>query len=437
MKKIGLIAFWGLLWGFFKYYDDPSGDWAEKNIDRIDIIGELAIYILAFIVAFLFYLRRAISRKAFIPNIIFEGSVFYITIFYLVAIISSLYTFLPLYSFYRGSQFLIFILFVGFFVEDYDKNPQKSLNFNLLIYFAIINFIWIVLSFYWFPDLIGYEERGIGGAIRYRIMGGFPFRRDFGLVPLIISIISMSKYFNEKKVARKVAYLVSTLLGAYFIVLYESRSIQIAVIASIVFLLVGESKMNFSLFYLTSGFCIIFYFVDQKWDLLNYIFRFQSIATLSGRLTTWRYSLLNLSQVPFYGYGFLATPFVFAIPQFVGEVVTLDTHNSLLESFYNTGYLGLILTIIIFIRVAKEIIVDMKLNCDQSEHSLMVRISALKIGILFSLIFSNGLASPINLGIQSLIITSTVHQNMKKLRRGGIDFRKRDFKFRRLRYSKR
>lgn len=417
-KKTLYLSFVLLLWGFYKIHEDPRASMYIKSVNRPDIVGEISIYIFAGVVIILMIMRRIILRKNPIPSIAFKGS-FGLTFFlYFWALISSLYSFFPIYSAFRAVQYFIAILVIAFILDKQKANLYNGKAITIVNYFIMVNFIWVAIAYFIAPNLVGVETY----TGQYRLLGGMPFRRDYGFIPLSIGIFSLCETLTHKNKKRRKYYFVLFAISCIYIGLYRTRGVIIVMGAVILLILYLQKKIDIKRLAIIIMLMILFFFLDHYWNLFDFILRKNTsvLFELGRRGITWEYLIAEIKNVPILGYGFLCMPFVTEEIRAYNPLVISNSHNYFLEAFFTLGYIGILLVFIIIVKIIWEFYLLWKIEKSKKTRKLITKLVAMTFVIFILFMEGVGLVGQINLSqIYLLAIMGTLqlmkHKKIRKI----------------------
>lgn len=339
MKKLLLFAFFLIMWGGYKFAM-PAEDLLVKSISRTDQIVEILIFCFAALIIFLNIFKRIIIHKPLLPKPLFEGYSIHILFLYSWALLSSIFSYYPYYSFSRAGQYLVAIILIGYLIEEI---PDYKKIINTIFYFSVLNLLYVVVCFFFFPDLIESSEEG-------RIIGGGIFKNDNGVVPFIVSMFSFCYYLTVKKRLLKFINISIFIVSLIFLLLYQTRNILYQTPFYILLILFYYEKISFkSLLKISLAAVILIGLINYGLPIIELYTRGKAFVSES-RVDTWKVIVENKYMVPFFGYGFLGTP-AFLLPfkqrlEGARILITADPHNYFLTAYTEFGILGFIYSII-------------------------------------------------------------------------------------------
>lgn len=414
MKKILYLSLISISWGFYKFYEVPGASMYVKTVGRSDQLGHVLIYIFAGIVILIMMSKRIILHEELIPKIAFSGSLGLTLLLYFLALVSSIYSFFPVYSAFRATQFIIAILTIAFVLDEQEGNIDHAKAVRIINYVLAANFIWLVIAYFAAPDLVA-TKLYTGG---YRLIGGTLFHRDYGFISLCVGILSLCNALTHEDARKRKTYFILSILACIFVFLSRTRGAILCIPIVVILILFLLKKIDLKRFATIGTLITLLLIADHSLHIFQFIFRMQegSLSTLSGRFVTWSYFLNEIPKVPIVGYGFLCTPFVTKSARLHHLGMSSDAHNAFLEVFYNLGYIGFLLFLLIIFKVFEEFYQCYQLRLiEKSEEFriLITKMLVITIVIFLSFFQSNGLMSPISFKNIYLIVIMGALQVMK------------------------
>lgn len=337
MKQLLMLSLILVMWGGYKFTLQAE-DILEKRIYRTDQIVEIVIFLVVLFVICLNVAKRVILGRALFPKQLLRGLSFYVLLFYLMSLASSVFSYYPSYSLFRASQYLITIVLIGYILEE--VIAYKAIV-KTIFYFGFINLIYVAAGFFFFPQVVmGAEGRLAGGGI---------FKYDGGVVPFTVCILSLCYYFTSKRRAWKFINAGIFSFALLFLFLYQTRNVLYQFPFYFLFIIFCYRKMSIRTF-------MIILIAIAIYVALAYLgFSFSEIYTrregffFESRLITWEVIFQNLDQIPPWGFGFLGTPaFLFPLKEMLESshiLITADPHNYFLAAYTDLGILGFLYSI--------------------------------------------------------------------------------------------
>lgn len=412
MKKLFILVFFLLLWGGYKIYDDPFGSIYIREIRRPDQLLEVVIYAFLAFIIYLTLIKRMLSGNKLIPKIVFRGSFSLFFILFILSLLSSIYSRIPLYAAYRANQIIIAIILISFILDESNDFLIAHKLVKFIYIFAFINFAWVVFANYFHPEWVSMISFGSGK----RVLGGFPFRRDFGFIPLILGIKFFSDLNKSNDAKKKLFYFTFFLFSLWGILIYRTRGIIFAFPICLLIILYFNKKINIKNFFIMGTFFIFIFIIQNylpiKYFSSDYILRKEehSLISLSGRLEAWKLGIKKLQTIPIIGYGYTTSVFGLAREREGGIPVPTDFHQAFLATYYELGLLGVIILMAFIIRFIKDFKLVLKKVDNEKDKKLLIELLAIQISTFFGLFSTTNILTGISFSLVVLIVTIAVLQ---------------------------
>lgn len=327
MKKINILLFLIFFWIFRNTLLVRQRATGEFNSIDSTAILQVAIIFFIFILFIVFYNR--LSKDSI--NEIYFSPLRWFFLLYLFGFISSVWSPLFNYSFYRSFEALIlfFGVYIYFNANKFEFTFERIfLRFNLAI---------LLLTFIGQLKLYG-----------FRVSIDTLHTNGYSLIALILFLYSFSELMSksEKDYERKKMLKRYSIIGFVFLILGTSSASNISALIGVILLLVFTNRKDLKIitfFGLMITIPLIFYFLDFD-QLMNIILpgkTIEGISSMTGRTNLWTLYIDAFLEHPYIGWGF-------AVLARISEHATTNTHNSILSIATGMGVVGLTLFFLFF-----------------------------------------------------------------------------------------
>ncbi len=266
-----------------------------------------------------------------------------ITLFFVIIIISSVFSYNPGIAF--DGFMLFFSWYLIYFLIINTVTTEKRF-FIFFLLFILVNFKMSQHGFLsWARIGFGYRDWGVGGA-----PGWFRNSGEFGIemcvfTPLIIYfIISLKEYWDLKR--KLILYIIPvTAIGS--IIATSSRGALIGLGASILYMLACSKYKIKALVSITIISLLVMTFISPEMEG-----RFSSMGedrTSNTRLEYWKAAIDLMNDHPLLGIGYNNWLSYFSLHDTTGRNFRELQHNIFLQAGSELGYTGLLLFIIMII----------------------------------------------------------------------------------------
>lgn len=373
-----------------------ADDILVKKLSRPDQMVELMIYCFALFVLLLIVGRRIILSKPLLPRLLIQKYSTHLFMFYLIALMSSALSSYPSYSFFRAGQYIIALFLIGYILEDL---PNKNVLIKAVYLFCVINLCYLALAYLYFPQLVvGAEGRLTGGGI---------FRVDNGGIPFITCIFSICYFLTVSQRFWKTFHFSFFIISIVLMFLSQTRNILYPAPFLLLFIILYYKKISFRLFSLVFLAMLIFVLLDYAEIPIAELFTRKKGFTSESRVETWRVVIEHISEVPFFGFGFLGTPsFLMPIKKtLVGArvLITADPHNFFLTAFTELGVLGFLYSIAFLLILLSLLLNIWKTRKSLSDVMFLPGLIAVVLQGIISAFVTNFLLSPISFNTIAII----------------------------------
>jgi O-antigen ligase len=297
-----------------------------NSVDSTALL-QVAVVFFIFILFIVFYKR--LSRDSI--NEIYFSPLRWFFLLYVFGFISSIWSPLFNYSFYRAFEALVlfFGVYIYFNANRFEFDFEKIfLRFNLAI---------LLMTFIGQLKLYG-----------FRISIDTLHTNSYSLIALILFLYSFSELMSkiDKDYERKKMLTRYSIIGFIFLALGTSSASNISAVIGIVLLLIFTNRKDLKVLTFAGIILIIpvfFYFISFD-DLMSVLLpgkTVESISSLTGRTNLWMIYVDSFLEHPYIGWGF-------AVLARISEHATTNTHNSILSIATGMGVTGLVLFFLFF-----------------------------------------------------------------------------------------
>lgn len=390
-------------------------------------------------IAVMISLISTIGVKQFVEKKItlfqFRGAIGLMTIYSVMAMLSAVYSPMPLLSLWKGFEVFTFVFIFSYFLAKITTLPQleKFINLNWIILVSILVTVYI--------GAFATPERAFkqipGALLPYQLMGVWPHVNPNTLAEIsaILSLVILSRllqvnFFSKKAIAYG-GMLIITLLT---LILSQSRTSLFAFGLGTIVLLIFY-KRPLLLFYTFLLFALLILLPEVRNVLINYVLRGQKLEffySMSGRLYFWPLVWKIFKQSPLIGYGFYAGHRVgfysIVMKRYgVGGLSTFD--NTYLDVLFGIGLIGIIPFLSAIATIWKRFLFSLRDNKFPSEYQNRWETIKIEIFCVFLIIMARSFTGPsfhifhISLPLLLVIAVST-EVMLDIIKRGSIKTQK-------------
>lgn len=207
-----------------------------------------------------------------------------------------------------------------------------------------------LIAFLFFINLINYQTpfpiKLFGTRARFILGLNHPNATTIYFSTIVL--FSTHLFFKEKKILLKLVYVLLVLTNLYFIELTDSRTTILSVLVGILLLVYFQFRskrlmytiiMAVLIALVLAGIILGSGLVDRPIHV--YLSQHPDFFTLNGRTDLWKTAFQNVSDMNFGGLGYYNSRFLFLNE--LGEGWGFNLHNSYLEVFFTTGFVGITL----------------------------------------------------------------------------------------------
>jgi len=261
--------------------------------------------------------RYLLAIRAF-NNLLFHRPVIWFTLYYLIAILSSMWSERPDYTFYRGCEAIIFLMITADTMR-LSTSPSMSLRFLLSVGLVVVivgEFSVLQYSF----SLSALHNSLVPGAVIPMIFVGWGIAKGlwrwiyYVLIAAVILATSAASYL-------------SLLVGVGLTLIFVKKNKLISILG-LMFVLIAATLWNI--------------------DVEKYVFwgkTDQQIQSATGRIPVWQWVLEEkVSERPLLGFGYGTGELLARLYNIhAGRLRMMHMHNVVMSSLTNLGLLGLML----------------------------------------------------------------------------------------------
>ncbi len=302
-------------------------------------------------------------------------------------------------SFYEGAL-RAFLLFAAWFPVRilFCNSVWRQRILSALVISSFVCAIGGIAEYFLGRAVLSWIDVSRFGDIGGRVCGFFGNPNIFAVYLLLTTPLSLAKVYCQKRTRGKVFFGVAFATQSLCLVLTWSRGAWLGWMLSLFLFLLLCSRRTFSvlLALLVSGVGLVFYLPD------NILRRFRSIGSLTDssthyRVNTWKGVLRMLREQPFgIGCGESAFRSVFPYYAISGTENVMHAHQIFLEVAVETGFVGLLLFVIVLGGFLRRGIRFCRTEEDGARRAegvclLALLAGALTMGLFDSLWYHNGL----------------------------------------------
>jgi len=352
----------------------------------------MTVWLGAGIIVLFLLLRQILLKKPLLPAMMKQNPAKWYFIYGLVAVISTIYSILPLYTLYFSLKIIIAMMLIGYWLMLHHNSfyaVQKLLKILFLVF--ILQGMAIIVLYFINPGLVGV----VAGKFGYRLTGGI--FADYGASALLAGLFFLNRIFYGTRKHRNLHFILY-FISWYFLLLSQTRSsIAIAILFLIIYVLLNDNlSTKFKWIWSFSIITVIIFWVGYFDPIVDYITRKRiAFDTLSGRTIAFSFLFERWKESPWIGYGFAA-----GARRHLYDFVKMTTlgmggaHDSLSKVLIDLGIIGLIPLTLAVISSWKNLAVLYKtrINFTQRETSMVLQLICLLVMISLQSIISGGIA---------------------------------------------
>jgi len=306
----------------------------KTDATALDIYNIIQIGI-TFILSGLMVIRKDLR---IVLKILFRSPVGAIIYLYILGIISSFWSVLPVFSAYFGFEGLVYLLAIG--IVLFNQNSMRQTE-KLLIT-ASIGFILLILL-------------GIVKNNGFRINLFTWHTNTYSVIAAMLFSYCLGELSNKNRhvtnIERKLLRQ-GLLAGLLFVFLGTSSASNIAALSGFVVVVFMSGKPAFkalSVLFLMLVLVLNYFYGDWLFNLIFPGKTISSVEMMSGRITLWSSYMDKILEKPYLGWGFAAF-------SRVQGLYNVHTHNSIIEIFGGVGIIGLFLFVMYIFKVFSKFI---------------------------------------------------------------------------------
>lgn len=303
---------------------------------------EISILLFVFLLSFFFWGPRSVFWGLKSP------SFFILLVFGLWAFFTSFWSPNPILSIGKAAELIIVSIIIASIAY---QSSQAGTSFIKSILVAML----LLIAFLFFINLIHYKTLFpiLPFGDRYRFVLGLNHPNATTLYFSTIVLLSTHQFFNEKKLLLKLNYLFLILADLFLIELTDSRTTILSVTIGILLMIYFQFRAKRLMYLIIIGGLIALVLtaillgsgmIDRP--IHDYLINHPDFFTLNGRTDLWKTAFLNTSNLNLGGLGYYNSRFLFLNE--LGEGWGFSLHNSYLEVFFTTGFLGATLAVLFY-----------------------------------------------------------------------------------------
>jgi exopolysaccharide production protein ExoQ len=286
-----------------------------------------------------------------------------------IALLSTLYSSVPLYTFAAALGFWGIILFIPWAL-DY-LSPRKFVNIMIaaLALLQIASWLWYIV----FPEkavLISWTPEG--GVER---LAGLTHSNLLGRAAAITLGLCVTSLWSKWEIRPKLFLLLIIMaLSLWTLVETQSRGSMGAMIGAIalIYCLTHKLKRSFIFLLIVGGISLIFWLISDQ-NLLQNLSVFiartgdvQELSTLTGRTFIWQLAWSLIARSPWIGYGYASTRIILPQNWDINTMPFSQAHSLFLESLL---YVGIVGTAFLVISIVLALVYMLRILREQSNES--------------------------------------------------------------------
>lgn len=302
----------------------------------VDVHAGAQIFIVCIMGLLLFFLLPRVL--ATVKNTA-RTSLFFLCLYYVVCVGSSLWSPLPTYSFYRGVEFIISLMAVLVSVS-YSQSLEKAEKTILLI-----SLIVVVLSIY-----ARFNVFGFSWSLRHW------HTNSYSASAAMLLCYCIGEYFIAEK-SRKKMLMRYSIFAFAALALGTSSASNIATFFSFILIFFFYRKWGMMvvalwLFFIFASISLYFAgdFTSYFSSILFHGKSTEDVVTLRGRIPMWTAYFIKIFDSPFYGHGFAV------LSTGKKAMFASHPHNSIISVLLGTGAFGALMFGIYLIKLTIELI---------------------------------------------------------------------------------
>jgi len=373
------------------------------------IENQIAIAILSlgiyFLVVLYWLVVRLIKRSIEKPNFLFDGYSIILLCFFSWCFFSSWIGGITFGRLPIGIITIIPAMLGGYYLLMASLKDERDISIILFI-LTLSGVVISLLSFHQFT-----QSEGLIHASRFlrRIDGYYQNANTLGMVQFLCGISALTIAIAEKTTWKKIGLTAMSLIILISLMLSFSRSAILAYLFSAGFIFFYTNRVLF--YYLsTAAITVSSIFIAGYWDVLAFILRVGSAMNLRDYIWASAWNLFLENPILGLGVGNSSRALQPTLPFFFfGK--RMQTHNAYLEIMIDTGIIGILLYIAVFLFFFKYTIRVIRDSKHTVRRNLLTGVVGLVFGSMVHKVFEAfgsfgkvGFAEPIFFIIMTLAI---------------------------------
>lgn len=380
------LKWWYILWALYLLSGQTFRLRTAKSAieNPLDNAAMFRVLLVSFVGASLL-LAFAYQRNLRLDRI-FGGPIKWLFLFSVICILSTLWSYFPLWTLYRSVEYFIGVLLTSIIVCNVETEEEFKHFFDWTIFLYGLLMLSVWFGVIWKPNMA--IKHGIG-LLGIQIQGIFPnlAANGVGQISALVGLVSFVRLFLYRLDCN--FYLIVFILSIVTLILSQSRSPLTGFLLGIILVLFFSRKIKRVVFLASIG--VIVVFTSFLNVFIEFFMRGQSEGlfwSLSGRIPAWKAALSLFMKNPILGYGaYAAGRFLVALK--FGYLMS-SLHSDWVETLIGTGILGFTFLFISLLVVWLTI-----LKASNLKNSLCQQLRLEAIGILTLLTFRSIFSVPL------------------------------------------
>lgn len=295
---------------------------------------EISILLVAFLLVLFFWGPKTIIAGFRSPSFVFLFS------FGIWALVTSLWSPNPVLTVGKSAELILVLLLIASIAYQTSKSNTSFMKIILVSLLIIVAFLFVI-------NLANYQTlfpiRYFGTRARFILGLNHPNATTMYFSSIVL--ISAYLFFKQPRIQIKLLYMMLILINLVLIEMTDSRTTMVSVLVGILLIAFFQIRSKRLMYLLAlSGFTLVILLgiilTSGKFDhsLFVYLGNHPDFFTLNGRTELWKTALENTSGLNTGGLGYYNSRFLFLNE--LGEGWGFNLHNSYLEVFFTTGWIG-------------------------------------------------------------------------------------------------
>lgn len=300
--------------------------WIEISLVALSLVGTIILWGPR-------HLFSGIRLPTFLP----------LVLFCVWAMITGFWSNNPILAVGKGLELLI-LTFVAFSIAYQSARSGVSLSTVLLISLILITLFLFLVNLVYYQTFFPMIKYGT----RMRLVLGYTHPNTIATIFSSSFLFAFYLFVFKRSKSNFVILILIIIISAVLVYLTDSRTTTVASILAAGLLLIFKLKDKWvlTIIVIAVAFALIFMVfvlssgvIDQQAN--NFLDNHPDYLTLNGRTLLWADAMENLEGFNLIGNGYFNTRFLFLVDQ--DRSWAFQTHNSFIELFFSTGFIGLTL----------------------------------------------------------------------------------------------